>query len=221
MKKWLLRFVLLFCLTLAGLFAYGAKGYYDAGAAAPMLREWTKQLVADGLGSERLSKTNRHILLTVEDPSFANNNGTDFSSPGAGVTTITQSLSKRLAFTKFKPGLGKIRQTGYAIGLAQSLRKEEVLTLFLTETSFRGSDGEWTKGFDNTSRRFFGTPLENLDSDRFTLMVASGISPADMAPDVPNAKLLERVTRIKKLVTGECKPSSHNDVWLEGCKFRQ
>jgi monofunctional glycosyltransferase len=221
MKKWLLRCFVAIGLILAGPFFHGAKGYYDAGVGAPMLRERAKQLVANGFGSERLSKANRDILLTVEDPSFATNNGTDFSSPGAGVTTITQSLSKRLAFTEFKPGLGKIRQTGYAMGLSQSLRKEEVLTLFMAESSFRSSDGKWEKGFDTASRRFFETPIDELDADRFALLIATGISPAELSPDAPDAKLLERVARIKKLVAGQCKPSSLNDVWLEGCKSRQ
>jgi monofunctional glycosyltransferase len=221
MKKWLLRGLLVLGLILAGFFVHGAKGYYDARADAPLLRERAKQLVADGFGSERLSKANRYMLLTVEDPSFASNNGTDFASPGAGMTTITQSLAKRLAFTKFKPGLGKIRQTGYAIGLARSLRKEEVLTLFLAESSFCRADGKWEKGFDTASRRFFGTPLDMLDAHRFALLIATGIAPAELSPDAPNAKLLERVARIKKLVAGQCKPSSLNDVWLEGCKTIQ
>jgi monofunctional glycosyltransferase len=214
MKKWLLRGLLLIGLSLVGLFAYGAKGWYDARSDAPMLRERPKQNVM----AERLGNTNRTLLIAVEDPTFATNNGIDFSTPGAGQTTMTQSLSKKLAFTKFEPGLGKIRQTGYAIGLGQSLTKEEVLALYLAEAGFKGSDGTWVKGFDAASRRFFGISLDQLDADHFTLLVATLIAPAEMSPDAPNTKLRERVSRIKSLVAGRCVPTSHDDVWLEGCR---
>ncbi len=218
MKKRLrFSFILLF-LLIVGSVLYGLVGWYDARSDGPMLRKEAQALVANGLGSDQLGRDIRALLLIVEDPTFATNNGTDFSSPGAGQTTITQSLSKRLAFDKFTPGVRKIRQTGYAIGLGQSLGKEEVLTLFLAESSFRGSDGRWTKGFDAASRRFFGKPLVELDSQSFVLMVAVGIAPNEMSPDAPNAKLLERVARIGRLMGGKCKPSNHNDTWLEGCK---
>jgi monofunctional glycosyltransferase len=218
MKTWTLRLLAVIGLMILALAAYTGKGWYDARADAPDLRERAKALAAQGLGAKSLGSEKRILLLKVEDPSFDSNNGTDFSSLGAGKTTITQSLSKRLAFEKFKPGIRKLRQTGYAIGLSQSLSKDEVLTLFLAESSFRGSDGRWTISFDAASRRFFGKPLADLDSNSFILLIASGISPKEMAPDAPNAKLLDRVRRIERFVGGQCKPSSHDDVRLEGCK---
>ena len=33
------------------------------------------------------------ILLKVEDPNFFNHHGVDFTTPGAGITTITQGLA--------------------------------------------------------------------------------------------------------------------------------
>lgn len=217
MKMWALRLFAVIGLIILALAAYTGKGWYDARADAPKLRERAKELSAQGLGADALGPEKRVLLLKVEDPSFDRNNGTDFSSPGAGKTTITQSLSKRLAFEKFKPGIRKLRQTGYAIGLSQTLSKEEVLTLFLAESSFRGSDGRWTKSFDAASRHFFGKSLAVLDNKSFALMVATGIAPVEFALDKPNTKLLERAVRIERLVNGKCKPSSHDDVWLEGC----
>ena len=221
MKKWTLRLVAVVGLITFALAAYTGKGWYDARADAPNLRERAKILAVQGLGADALGPEKRAVLLKVEDPSFYHNNGIDFSSPGAGKTTITQSLSKRLAFEKFEPGIRKLRQTGYAVGLNQSLSKDDVLTLFLAESSFRGSDRRWTKSFDAASRRFFGKPLAVLDSKSFALMVASGIAPNEMTPDAPNAKLLERVVRIERLVSGKCKASSYDDVWLEGCAVKR
>jgi monofunctional glycosyltransferase len=196
---------------------YGGKGWYDARSDAPALRERVSALKGQGLGAESLDVQKRSILITVEDPSFDTNNGTDFSSAGAGATTLTQSLSKRLAFKRFTPGIRKVRQTFYALGLGQTLSKDEVLTLFLAEASFKGHDGRWTKGFDAASRRFFGVPLKELKDDQFMLLVATGIAPSDLNVDAPSPKLISRVQRIGRLVEGKCKPSSHNDVWLDGC----
>lgn len=67
----------------------------------------------------------------MEDPGFAEHDGVDFSTPGAGLTTITQSAAKRLAFETFRPGIGKIRQTGYAMGLESRLSKDQILALWL------------------------------------------------------------------------------------------
>ena len=217
MKRLLKLIASLALLSFLALLAYGGKGWWDARSDAPDLRKRVMALTAQGLNAETLGAEKRSILIRVEDPSFDNNNGTDFSTPGAGQTTITQSVSKRVAFTEFKPGLRKIRQTAYAIGLSQSLDKEEVLTLFLNETSFRGSDGQWVKGFDAASRRFFNTPLSELDRDHFVQLLAAGIAPKEFAPDKPDAKLNERIARIERLLARKCKPSSHDDVQLVGC----
>jgi len=39
----------------------------------------------------------------VEDPHSFEHGGVDFSTPGAGITTITQGLVKHLYFDQFKP----------------------------------------------------------------------------------------------------------------------
>src|SRR5262245_3552880 len=41
-----------------------------------------------------LSQRRRDILLAVEDPGFFQHRGVDLSSPGQGMTTITQALVK-------------------------------------------------------------------------------------------------------------------------------
>ncbi|MEE9432728.1 MAG: transglycosylase domain-containing protein [Sphingorhabdus sp.] len=215
MKKYIVAVPLA---LVAALFLYGLSGWFDARSEAPELRQAADQLIAQGRGANRLSKENMQLLLAVEDPSFADNNGTDFSSKGAGKTTITQSLSKRLAFDDFKPGIQKIRQTGYAIGLKQKLSNDQILALFLANASFSGSDHRWTKSFHAASERFFAIPLQKLDDGRFAMMVAALIAPANLNLDRPSGKLTERVRRIKRLNAGNCQPSDHSDVWLEGCK---
>lgn len=204
-------------LIATGTLTYGASGWVDAWRYRQDLAQRAQALAKRGLGEKALGGEKRAILIRVEDPSFYANNGTDFSTPGAGKTTITQSLSKRLAFVHFKPGIRKIRQTGHAIGLSQFLTKGDILTLFLAETPFKSKDGRWITGFDAASLHVFAKPVSALDRDQFTLLVASGIAPAELHADAPTEKLLERVSRINRLIAGQCTPSDHNDVWLDGC----
>jgi len=196
---------------------YGVKGWYDAGQDASAHKKEAAGFVSKGLGADRLPPDYLKLLLAIEDPTFNTNNGTDFSSPGAGLTTITQSLSKRLAFENFKPGIGKIRQTGYAIGLTRNLSKDEILTLFLNKAPFGSSKGQWFAGFDTASRNFFGAPVADIERKQFTLLVASGIAPGRLHPDQPNQQLIERVKRINRFLADQCKPHGHGDVWLQGC----
>ena len=92
MKKWTSRVLILIGLLFLALAIYAGKGWYDAKGDAPELRERADILRKQGLGADSLGPAERALLLQVEDPSFDRNNGTDFSSAGAGQTTITQSL---------------------------------------------------------------------------------------------------------------------------------
>jgi membrane carboxypeptidase/penicillin-binding protein len=79
-----------------------------------------------------LSSRQLEILLKVEDPRFFEHKGVDFSTPGAGITTITQGLVKHLYFDQFRPGIAKIRQTLIAVYVLNPLMsKEDQLRLFI------------------------------------------------------------------------------------------
>src|SRR5262249_32074608 len=54
-------------------------------------------------------------LLMVEDPAFYEHHGIDLSTPGAGLTTITQGLVKQLYFEHFTPGFAKVKQSLIAV----------------------------------------------------------------------------------------------------------
>lgn len=216
--RFLKLMALVFLVLVAGVSAYGAKGYWDALSDADALRVRADELIAQNRGGSSLGPDHLKILLTVEDPNFAEHIGVDFFTAGAGATTITQSASKRLAFKQFRPGIRKIRQTGYALGLERRLTKDQILALWLDTVEMgEGPDG-WMTGFHDASSRIYARPPSALSKSEFVRLVAVLISPASYDLVKGNAALLERSSRIERLVDGECAPSDHGDVWLEGCQ---
>ena len=202
---------------LVGLCIYAGLGFADALRDAPQLAQRADGLVAAGHGPADLGPGRFEQLLLVEDPAFARHGGVDFATPGAGMTTLTQALAKTLAFERFQPGLGKIRQTTYALGLEVRLTKEQIAALVLDNASFgRGPDG-WMTGLFATSQTVFGRPPAELTDDEFRHLVAVLIAPGRLSLMQPNAELEERVRRIQRLETGDCAPRGLRDVWLEGC----
>ncbi len=74
-------------------------------------------------------------LLKVQDPNFYHHHGVDWQTPGAGYTTLTQGLVKRLFYPSgFKPGFlrwRKIQQMIIAVAFNSRVSKEEQLRLFV------------------------------------------------------------------------------------------
>ena len=116
---------------LLALVSYTALGYVSGSRDADQHRQTAQTLIETGKGADALGPKRIQLLLLVQDPAFHNHEGVDLNTAGAGLTTITQSVSKRLAFENFKPGIGKIKQTTYAISLERHLTKNEILALFL------------------------------------------------------------------------------------------
>lgn len=203
-----------------GIAAYGAKGYRDALSDADGLRARADELIAQGRGGAALGAPYLAIVLAVEDPNFAGHGGLDFSTAGAGATTITQSASKRLAFEKFRPGIGKIRQTGYALGLERELSKDQILALWLDTLEMGSGPDGWMVGFFTASDKVFGRMPAQLNEAEFIRLVAVLIAPASYDLRNGDPELEERAGRIKRLVSGQCAPQGHGDVWLEGCASR-
>lgn len=205
-------------LLIVAAFLYGGKGYWDALSDAPQLRQRADDLIAQGRGRESLGAEHLAILLKVEDPNFASHVGVDFSTAGAGATTITQSASKRLAFKKFHPGIGKIRQSGYAMGLESRLSKEQILALWLDTLEMGEGPEGWMTGFHKASSAIYGRPPAELSNTEFIRLVAVLIAPGSYKLRENDAALDERAGRIERLVAGSCAPEGWSDVWLEGCR---
>ncbi|MGB3072183.1 MAG: transglycosylase domain-containing protein [Ottowia sp.] len=207
----------LFLVVLVG---SGGTGYLDALSDAQELKARADGLIAAGRGGDSLGAEHLDVLLQVEDPGFFVHSGVDFSTPGAGMTTISQSLSKRLAFASFQPGYSKIRQTGYALGLERRLSKQHILALWLDTLEIgRGPNG-WMIGLHAASSAVYGRRPSDLNRAEFIRLVAVVIAPGKYDLTHTDAELSERSSRIEKLITGACVPRGWMDVWLQGCSFK-
>ncbi|MBN8241532.1 transglycosylase domain-containing protein [Nitratireductor aquimarinus] len=218
MKKILKTATTLILAIFAAALAYGGWGYLYAIKDADALKLRADALIAENRGGQSLGDARLQQLLQVQDPNFQGHSGVDMITPGAGVTTITQSAAKRLAFEAFKPGIGKIRQTGYALGLESELTKEQILALWLDTLEMgKGPDG-WVTGFHRASEKVFGKAPSDLQETEFLSLVAVLIAPGKYRLGTDDPALAERVERIARLVSGSCSPLDNGDVWLEGCR---
>lgn len=151
----------------------------------------------------------QNILIKVQDPGFYNHKGVDLVTPGAGLTTITQSLAKTFYFKEFKQGWRKIPQTTYArYALQPKVEKEMQLDLFVNIIGF----GNGTKGILSASQFYYNKLPQELTEDEFISLIACLNNPQLLNPkDNPDANK-ERVRRIKKYLKGEYVPTSVFDI---------
>lgn len=215
-----LRLLLLIILALTGLLViYSAVIIMQARKhTADVIAELTNPEIM-ALDLDDLSANQLCWLLAVEDPDFYSHKGVDFSTPGAGLTTITQGLVKIYYFDHFKPGLAKYKQTLIArFALDPLVSKDNQLRLFINKIYLGRSDQGQVYGFAKAARIYFSKEFSELTDDEYLALVAMIIAPKTIhiinQPDQNH----ERVRRIKRLITGEAKPNGWLDVWLEGCK---
>jgi membrane peptidoglycan carboxypeptidase len=157
-----------------------------------------------------LNSRQLEILLKVEDPRFFEHKGVDFSTPGAGITTITQGLVKHLYFDQFKPGVAKIKQTLIAAFVLNPLMsKEDQLRLFMNTVYL----GQGIKGFEQAAKFYFHKSFAQLTEDEYIAIVAMIIAPETFNVNKFPTRNQERVERIKRLISGEYKPRGLFDLY--------
>ena len=166
----------------------------------------------------KLTPARARMLLRVEDPTFLTNDGIDFSTPGAGMTTLSQSLGKHLFFERFTPGFAKIELVALTrFALYPMVDKERTLKAYLASAYFGRRNGQAVIGMGPAARAWFGKPLASLSDDEYLALVAMGPSPRTLDPVAHSAANVERVARIKRLLANQCRPTGLRDVMLKGC----
>ena len=202
----------LFILFLLGQFFGLWRAYQRTPDAVAIARQGELKL-------SNLSDDRRAILLAVEDPGFATHHGIDWSTPGAGMTTIAQALAKILYFDHFQPGVGKIQQSLIArFIIDHALTKDEQVAAFLNLAYFGTVHGRDVTGFADASRTYFDRPFFALTTQQYEALVAMLIAPNALDPIRHPRANAERVARIERMVRGECRPTGVSDVYYDACK---
>ncbi len=165
------------------------------------------QLELDDLTEEQLD-----ALLKIQDPNFYNHNGFDISTPGAGVTTISQGLVKLFYFDDFKPGLAKIKQTLIARFAFDPLTpKDTVLKLFVNHAYMGQGNGKAMYGFGNAAEFYFNKKFEELSQSEYLALIAMIRAPDGFHYLNKRQENNLRVARIKKYLSGEYIPQDNSD----------
>lgn len=218
MKKFLRRLLLLAVIVIAMAVGYGWLGVRDARTDAETLRVRADALIEAGRGGVGLGVNRRQMLIDVEDPAFLAHVGVDFTTPGAGVATISQSVARRLGLDGQQHAISWLRQTGFALALERELTKPQILALYLdTVPMGQGPDGDRIIGFWPAAQAHFGVDPGNLPERDFLALLAVMIAPGELPLSDRGSRLEERIDRIERLLAGSCVPLSHDDIWFEGC----
>lgn len=176
-------------------------------------------LTARPLKLTELPQARRDMLLRVEDPGFYSHHGVDFSTPGSGMTTITQALVKRFYFPEgFQPGFAKIEQSLIArFVLDPAISKDDQLEIFLNYASFGNEGKRQITGFDDAARSFYARPVAELSDREYLSLVAMLIGPNAFDPREHGSDNANRVDRIQALLDGRCEPAGIFDVNYNSC----
>ena len=165
-----------------------------------------------------LPKRRLAMLIRVEDPGFYRHRGLDFSTPGAGMTSITQSLAKRFYFDNFQPGFAKLEQSLIArFVLDPAMSKDAQLKAYINHSHYGWRKGRPIVGLAAAARTYYGRDLALLSDRQFLSLVAMGIAPRDYDPIRQPAANAERVRRIEAMLAGKCAPQGLRDVTYRAC----
>jgi membrane carboxypeptidase/penicillin-binding protein len=150
------------------------------------------------------------ILLRIEDPKFYEHQGVDLSTPGGGLTTITQALVKHLYFDNFKSGIAKIKQTLIARYILDPLMPKDMQLRRFINTAYLGPE---SKGFEQAARHYFDKTFDQLSEDQFIAIVAMLVAPTTFNIEQYPERSKERVRRIKQVISGEYTPKGLCDLY--------
>jgi len=222
MKKFLKYtglFLLIFLTLISAYYSYilyKAHGYTEKIISKDLQESQWRQLNGavkklEILGHD-LSKRQREILIKVQDPGFYDHRGIDLCTPGAGLTTITQAIVKKLYFEQFRPGVAKIKQSLIARFVVNDLiSKEDQLTLFINAMYFGRVDGRPVIGLESAAKAYYNRPVIVLTEEQYISLIAMMIMPGTFHIIDHPAWNRDRVRRIQALVDGTYKPKGLMD----------
>ncbi|MDR3298154.1 MAG: penicillin-binding protein [Candidatus Nomurabacteria bacterium] len=151
------------------------------------------RLVVDG---SEISSYMRQATVAIEDKSFYNHIGVDFSAlvraalstlsgnSVQGGSTLTQQLIKQVYFSdeagdRTVTGLPrKIKETILALEVEKMYDKEQIITMYLNESPYGGR----RNGVESGARTYFGKSAKDLNLAEAALLAAIPNNPAVLNP---------------------------------------
>ncbi len=164
--------------------------------------------------SSDLSRRQIEILLKVHDPGFYEHSGIDLLTPGAGLTTLTQAIVKKLYFYDFKAGIAKIKQSLIAkLVVNGQISKDDQLTLFLNTMYFGKVDGKQIVGLESAANAYYDQAVKTLTEEQYISLIAMLVAPDTFhIIDHPEWNR-DRTNRIKELIAGNYEPKGLMDTF--------
>jgi membrane peptidoglycan carboxypeptidase len=219
-RKLLAVCLLLFIVPLSLVLLYAASVMVRAYVDTPKVVARATSPDVTGLRLEDVPDDYRRILLAVEDPNFYTHHGVDFTTPGAGWTTITQGIVKVYFYNGFTPGVfryRKLEQSLIAWVFDSRVDKATQLQIFINAAYFGEHDGRDVIGFSDAARSYFNKEFAALTRDEYISLVAMLVAPNGFNVAGQPSQNSDRVHRINRLLSGQCAPTGHADVYYEAC----
>lgn len=159
-----------------------------------------------------MSERQTEIIIKVQDPGFYSHNGIDFSTPGNGLTTITQAITKKLYFNDFKPGIAKLKQSIIAKFVAdEMISKDDQLNIFINPMYFGDVDGSPVVGLEFTAKAYYRQTLNLLSESQYISLIAMLVAPNTFHLINHPEWNADRTNRIKPLIASKYKPKGLMD----------
>lgn len=214
------KFFLIIGLLLASVVIYYGVVILKARANTPAIVQAALHSDRMKLELKDLTRDQLQALLKVQDQNFYNHKGFDISTPGTGVTTISQGLVKMYYFENFKSGIQKVKQTLIArFAFDVMTPKDTILTLFINDVYLGHHNGKEIKGFENAANAYLNKTFQELTWDEYLGLVAMIRAPNALHFIKKQEVNQDRVLRIKKLLSGAYVPVDNSD-WLYGQKVK-
>ena len=175
-----------------------------------------------------LSPSQLAILLKIEDPTFLTHAGLSLAD-GQGVATISSAVARELflydaSLTGMSGALQRFYRAAFecckkvdlgrdtmALVLDGSASKQRQLSIYVATVYMGRHEGRQVRGLEAAAQAYFGKPLSALGADEMVGLVAMIKAPNEFHPQRNRDAFQLRVTRIRAVLAGRCRP----DGWLD------
>lgn len=199
--------------AVAGFGGYYAGGRSDAIDDARPLTRLADKLIARGEGGAGLGPGREAFLLAVQNPRLANRS----QMSGQSLAILSHGLASRLAFESSDPRFSKIRQAGYASGLATQLSQPQLFAIWLETVDMGHGPKGWLRGFYQASQSLYQRSPAQLNDAQFVRLLAVATAPKPLQLGGSDPALEARVRHISKALERRCRTKLGTEDVLAFC----